>query len=486
MKKEKGLGKPNSIFVVKYRLYPTEEQKKFICDQFGACKYIYNRALEMTEEIWEKKKAIRKELDIVDIEILPAFDKKGNQIVREDGSIVTYEKQKVKDNDYCKNKDKEVSKQLAPLYKAINVKNITSMAKDKDGYNWLENGNFDSIALNYELINLSNAYSLFYNLLGTENQIEKPHKKSKKSFKNCYKTCRLIKLKDGKINYDNSIGNVHIDGNYLKVPKLKTKIRMVVHRKVPDKYILKSVAISKYSKTIDEYYAACYFVCYEDNIRDNDKNITHIGLDYSQKTLYVDSENRNANMPRYYQKSQGKLAVLQKKLELYTNGSSRYRKIQKRISKLEQHIKNQRQYFLHNKSKELTENYSVISIENLSMKEQSSKENKLTNIIHTEKHGDVEKNKRFGKETLENGWYEFTRQLEYKQERNNHKLIKINKYYPSSQICSCCGEKNEQMKDLSLRTLTCKYCGCVIDRDYNAAKNIDNEGFRMYMTGETS
>ena len=59
------------------------------------------------------------------------------------------------------------------------------------------------------------------------------------------------------------------------------------------------------------------------------------------------------------------------------------------------------------------------------------------------------------------------------------KIIKINTYYPSSKICSCCGEKNEELEDLSIREWICPYCGATLDRDVNVATNILNEGMKI-------
>ena len=79
---------------------------------------------------------------------------------------------------------------------------------------------------------------------------------------------------------------------------------------------------------------------------------------------------------------------------------------------------------------------------------------------------------------MDNGFGMFRTMLKYKLEHNGGQLIKISKWYPSSQVCSCCGAKHKEMKDLSIRTLKCS-CGLEIDRDYNAAINIKNEGLRL-------
>ena len=87
---------------------------------------------------------------------------------------------------------------------------------------------------------------------------------------------------------------------------------------------------------------------------------------------------------------------------------------------------------------------------------------------------------KLGKSTHDNGYGQFLRMLEYKQERKGHFFIKIDEKYPSSQLCSSCGYKNKITKDLNIRTITCPICGAIYDRDINAAINIDKEGYRRY------
>ena len=85
----------------------------------------------------------------------------------------------------------------------------------------------------------------------------------------------------------------------------------------------------------------------------------------------------------------------------------------------------------------------------------------------------------FGKQVMVNGWDMFTDFLKYKLEEQGKRLIRVDRFFPSSQICSCCGEKASVTKDLSVRRWRCSYCEAEHDRDINAAVNIRNEGIRM-------
>ena len=99
--------------------------------------------------------------------------------------------------------------------------------------------------------------------------------------------------------------------------------------------------------------------------------------------------------------------------------------------------------------------------------------------LETLKSSNMVKNHKLAKSISDASWYEFTRQLEYKGSWNDRNIIKIGQFFPSSQLCSCCGEINKQTKDLNYRDYVCDSCGLEIDRDYNASLNILNEGLRL-------
>ena len=170
-------------------------------------------------------------------------------------------------------------------------------------------------------------------------------------------------------------------------------------------------------------------------------------------------------MPHYFRENQTKLARLQKQLSHKVGSrkgerkSSGWRKQHQRIAKLQGHISNQRRDFLHKLSKGLTDKYDIIAIEDLDMRALS--------------------NKGFGngKATLDNSYGAFTTMLEYKLKYQGKRLVKIDRWYPSTQTCSCCG--NRQQLTLATRTYRCPICGNTMDRDHNAAINIRNEAMRL-------
>jgi putative transposase len=150
--------------------------------------------------------------------------------------------------------------------------------------------------------------------------------------------------------------------------------------------------------------------------------------------------------------------VSRTKLSRRKKGSNRWHKQRLKVAKLHEKIANQRKDFLHKESHKLAKRYDCVVIEDLNMKGMSQALN-------------------FGKSVADNSWGMFTTFLQYKLEEQGKKLIKIDKWFPSSKTCSCCGQVKESLS-LSERTFHCE-CGFVADRDWNAATNIKNEGLRL-------
>lgn len=126
---------------------------------------------------------------------------------------------------------------------------------------------------------------------------------------------------------------------------------------------------------------------------------------------------------------------------------------------LHEKIRNQRIDFLHKLSTRLILENDIICIEDLNIK-------------------GMMKNHRLAKAIASVSWAEFVTMLEYKAKFYGRKIIKVDRFYPSSQICSNCGQ-NTGKKPLNVREFTCEYCGCIHDRDINASKNILNKGLEI-------
>jgi len=314
---------------------------------------------------------------------------------------------------------------------------LPTPAKYKSEFEWLKE--VDSLALANAQMNLQTAYNNFFR----DKNVGFPKFKSKKRDKNTYTT-------------NNVNNNIKIIDNKIKLPKVGF-INVKFHRQIPNNQIIKSCTISK--TPTGKYYISI-LVEFEQQIEQKQINFNNVlGLDYSQHELYVDSLDKTANYPKYYYIMLDKLKREQRKLSKMKKGSNNRNKQRLRVAKLHQKVANQRKDFLHKKSKELIDRYDAIIIEDLNMKEMSQKLN-------------------LGKSVYDNAWGMFTIFLKYKLEWQGKKLIKIDKWFPSSKKCNECGEINQALQ-LSDRIWICKECGCIIDRDYNAAKNIRDEGIKI-------
>ena len=303
-------------------------------------------------------------------------------------------------------------------------------------YKWLRE--VDSLALCNAQMNLKKA---FENHRKNPKHFGKPRFKSRKN-RQSYAT-------------NNQKGSIRIEEGKIKLPKVGF-VKVVQHREIEPKSTIKTVTISKTPS--GEYYVSI-LIEYENQVL---KTIpkSFVGLDYSMKELYVSSEGEAARYPRFYRKAEKKLARMQRRFSRKVKGSKNREKCRRRLSKQHGHVANQRSDFLHKDSCRLVSTYDCICIEDLNMKAMS-------------------RALKFGKSVHDNGWGMFTRMLEYKCEWFGKTFIKIDKFEPTSQKCHCCGYKNAETKDMSVRSWRCPKCGVEHDRDINAAINIREAGKRL-------
>ena len=312
-------------------------------------------------------------------------------------------------------------------------------AQYKEEFEWLKE--VDSLALANAQMNLETAYKNFF----TNPKSGYPKFKSKKTHRFSYTT-----------NYVN--GNISICNGRLRLPKVGfVKVRQ--HRKVPDDYVLKSVTVSQTPS--GKYFASILFE-YENQVQKTEPQ-TFVGLDFSMHELYVASDGTSANYPRFYRQSLKRLKREQRRLSKMQKGSNNRNKQRIMVARLHEKIANQRKDFLHKQSRQIANAYDCVCIEDLNMKAMSQTLN-------------------FGKSVMDNGWGMFTSFLKYKLEEQGKKLVKVNKFFASSQTCSCCGYVNKETKNLAVRAWDCPECGTHHDRDVNAAVNIRNEGMQIAFT----
>ena len=327
---------------------------------------------------------------------------------------------------------KETYKKYKDDKEMLKKQKFPTPAKYKDEFPFLKE--VDSLALANAQMNLQKAYKNFF-----EGNAKFPKFKNRKSNQS-YTTNRVN-------------GNIELQDGRIKLPKLKL-VKIKQHREIPANYKLKSCTISK---TKSGKYYISILTEYEKEIKPVSIQKV-VGLDFAMNGLYVESEQgEKANYPRFYRQSLDKLAKEQRILSGRRKGSARWERQRLKVAKLQEKTANQRKNFLHHQSKELATSYDAVIIENLDMKGMSQALN-------------------FGKSVHDNGWGMFTTFLAYKLKEQGKRLIKIDKWFPSTKKCSCCGA--EKKMSLSERTYHCS-CGFVLDRDHNSAINIKNEGLRL-------
>ena len=250
-------------------------------------------------------------------------------------------------------------------------------------------------------------------------------------------------------------GNICLQEKSLKLPKM-TPIKIKLHRSIPEGWKLKSVTVSR--EPTGKYFASLLFDC-ENQTAEKRQAEKILGIDFAMNGLCVFSTGERAGYPRFYRSAEKKLAREQRKLSRCEKGSRNYQKQRKRVALCDERIKNQRKDFHHKLSHDLAEKYDAVCVEDLNLKG-------IAGGLH------------FGKRIQDNGYGQFLSMLGYKLEERGKYLVKVDRYFASSKICSVCGNKKKELV-LSERTYICE-CGNRMDRDVNAAVNILEEGKKIY------
>jgi len=309
-------------------------------------------------------------------------------------------------------------------YKENKKSKINTPASYKGEYPFLKE--VDSLALANAGLQVKVAYKNFFNGSGF------PKFRSKKDNYQTYTT-------------NNQKGSVRIENGKIKLPKIgfvKTKL----HRKVVGH--IKSVTISK--NPSGKYYIS---ILTEQEIEQLPTIDKKVGVDLGLKDFAITSDGEVFANPKFLRRTEKQLAKAQRELSRKQKGCSNRNKSRLKVAKLHDKIANQRNDFLHKLSTKLIHENQVIVMEDLSVK-------------------NMMKNHKLPKAISEVSWYQFRLMLEYKSKWYGRELIIADKHFASSQLCSVCGYKNSDVKNLGLREWECPNCHSYHDRDTNASKNL--------------
>lgn len=452
---------------LKVQIFPDESQKILLGKAFGCSRFVYNYYLKSKNTFYENIiKPLREEFGYFDLL------KKVNSLKEENKKLKKKKESFQKDKKRFKVQIKDLQQKIksnSQKIKDLNIeiegiKNFTSKEyanyketslKDlKEQNHWLKEVSSQGIC--NSIRNLNTAFKNFY-----EGRAELP-KFHKKRVHNSFSDFMM------------SQNCLNWNSHELRIPKIGI---VKFKHKVPSWYKnrIKVCSLTVSKNPNNKYYASLLFevkLAYEKKLKSSEINESQvIGLDFDCDDMYIDSEGNSAKLDfgftKFKQLNRKKLSKLQRRKERKVKGSKNREKARIKLASFEEHIANCRKDWIEKESLRLVKKYKLIGLEDLYIK-------------------GMMKGSKNAKNYEDIAWTTFVNKLIWKGEKFGCNVVKINRFYSSSQICSCCGAKNPTVQKKHLETWICPNCGVKHQRDVNAARNIAAEAYRVLREAEES